>query len=63
MEYNVEICDSISSVQVSQVYENKSDVILETEFVFAITAKSAFNSLKVLFEDRIVVGVIKVVIL
>lgn len=59
MEFNVNINNSVAEVQVSQQYENESNDVIETEFNFAITARAAFHSLKVLFEDRIVVGVIK----
>jgi hypothetical protein len=59
IEFNVEISNSVAEVQVSQVYENNSNQVIECDFVFAITARAAFHSLKVVFEDRIVIGVIK----
>lgn len=60
LEFDVEINQYVAEVQVSQVYENTSEFVIETEFIFAITAKAVFIGLKVLFDDRIIIGVIKV---
>ncbi len=56
---NVEITNSIARVTLTQVYVNRVNGPINTEYTFPINDLGVFDGFTAVFEDRVVKGVVK----
>ena len=59
MNTDVEITNSIAKVTLTQVYVNRVNGAVNTEYTFPINDLGVFDGFTAQFEDRVVKGVIK----
>lgn len=59
VEFNVEITNNISKVQIIQSYNNIFTYPLTAQYLFPISSDSCFHSFKAEFNNEILSGIIK----